>query len=719
MTGPEYVFFKQDKNNRFYQPDSDGKIIASSKPYPLEFSPDGWDEIEVENIRNKKWWGIDRSVATALKFVKDGAKILKSVMLTKGVDEILYTTICKLQLDYTGSEYGFWYKKLFRGQDDFTTYLHDGSKVTCSSLEEGLAKYLKSAEGTTFELSMNVSEALQVKFDGVYLKNIINFGTIEEQFDVAIIGAELTDKKYFPLTFFPTTQDNSGTNIAVFNVTSSPLSSINYATSDKNFMEATGTVEQHIEFINLPYRLVAALSVGSTNQASVNVYIKNQNGTLIRSLYSNTVSDPTNVSGYINDSFDLTVNKGDRLFLIAELEVIRGNSILTNPGVAFIIDNSDNKFTTRTRFDTTYVPHLRGQYIFEQLLYKVTEGNYTAEVSAFLEQWKDAVFTCGDAVRGIVDADGNSAAVMKITMETFRQFWDCFFSVGISEKSGKVNFDEKINLVDKVNRIALGEPSSPVKVKYEKGYGFNVLRIGYPEIKNDVGVLNGNEEFNCTFEWTTGTSSDAGVLDKVSKIKASCYEQEKIRITLVDKDTTDNKSDNDVFVNYIGSALQPADGDNPAHYLLDRSLNASATGLIEPATIWNLRLSPKRMLLNNGSWIRSCLFLGDGKMLKYTSADKNNKMECDGISEKADVAISTLASPFFYPLSISVELPAPENLLDDMDANPAIGYSVPIEGDTFTGILLKNSVSPSSNKAQTYELLLDSENDITKFIEHE
>ncbi|RUP39766.1 MAG: hypothetical protein EKK63_09005 [Acinetobacter sp.] len=409
----------------------------------------------------------------------------------------------------------------------------------------------------------------------------------------------------------------------------------------------------------------------------------------------------------------ITLQPNEKLFL----ESIFFGGVGSDAIVQFTA-NSKFNISFITRFPATYVPHFRAQYLFEQLIYKTTDGEYTADLSPLFARFPDVVFTCGDAIRGIKDDAGNLSAVMKISLEMFRQFWDCFFSVGISEKAGKVTFDEKINLVDRINRIILPEPSAPVKVRYEKGYGFNILKIGYPEIKSDVGALNGREEFNCTFEFTTGTSADAGTLDKVSKIKASCYEQEKIRITLYEKNTTDNKSDNDVFVNWIDSVLQPADGDIPAHYLLDRALNATATGLIEAATVWNLRLSPGRMLRNNGSWLRSCLFLGDNKILKYTSADKNNKLECDGIIERQDVPVIGLNNRFFYPLVMTLELPAPNNLLDLMEANPLATYQVTFDGNTFTGILLKNSVAPSTNKAQTYELLLDSDNDLTKLIDY-
>jgi len=97
--GSSYLFAIQDKDFRFWKLDN-GVIKCTAAPYFLEFSPAGWQEISVQNIRNKKYWGIDRSVTIPLSYVNDGATILKHIFLTKGLEEPVYLSILEQQLFY-------------------------------------------------------------------------------------------------------------------------------------------------------------------------------------------------------------------------------------------------------------------------------------------------------------------------------------------------------------------------------------------------------------------------------------------------------------------------------------------------------------------------------------------------------------------------------------------------------------------------------------------
>ena len=79
-SGPDFIFFMQDKQRRFWGVNSFGEVLLSNNPYPLKYSPEGWDDIAVKNIRNRKYWGVDRSVSSAFKYVEDAAQILKHIL---------------------------------------------------------------------------------------------------------------------------------------------------------------------------------------------------------------------------------------------------------------------------------------------------------------------------------------------------------------------------------------------------------------------------------------------------------------------------------------------------------------------------------------------------------------------------------------------------------------------------------------------------------------
>lgn len=802
--GKDYIFALQDKNFNFWKVEN-GVVSRSAQPYFLSFSPDGWSDISIQNVRNKKYWGIDRTVTIPLKYVNDGAQILKYIFYTLGIEESVYLVIASQKLDFdivkgainisellpdvnnsceitgepgetvylkltpttsdvvdvfidpgddmyhqfgqlsggkpsifpltipesgsfsfilyfSGSsvnvgmstkhgnsipEYGFWYKRIFRGEVDLSTFAHNGSKITATTLDDGLAKYLKANEGTVFEFPMNVPEAIKVKMDGINLHESLNYQ--------ATSNFEITQNFYGPEFLMPVSYlNNEGDSVGILSSSQTIQYIGGLPWEDKwkldNFLlknvgtnvvnvNISGTVEfTCTKMISQPAYAIRFRFIRS-NQAPANqndYQIFSTPGMIVGQTYSTDFS------------ITIPLAVDEKLFF----EAIFFIGVGTDAGITFS-ENNKYKITFITRQDTTYIRAFRPQYLFEQLLNKVTEGNFIAAISNFFTKYKNVVLTSGNAIRGLEDA------TLKIKWTDFFKWWDSFSSVGLNEKLKVVDLDEKENLIDTVNTIKLPEPASDsFKVSVAKDLLFNELQIGYPEMKNDVGVLNGNEETNTKMIFSLGTTKSPAVLDKISPVKASPYEIEKIRVTTLSKDTTDYKADNDTFVLEIEDELQHATDTIHEHYKLDRSLNSGATGILEPATIFNIGLSPKRNLLRNGSTIRSFLYLLDGKTLKFISADKNDKMVANGLLEKADVNIGSLGAKFLNPILFDFDIEAPEDLEDMLDINPLQLFEFPFQGDTYFGLLEKVSVAPSSNAAQSYQLLSHASNDLTKLIQY-
>lgn len=713
MQGSDYIFAFQSKDFSFWQPDADNKIVLKNKPYLLEFSPSGWDDIAIQNILNKRYWGVDRSISIPLSYVNDGAKILKHIVLNKGIEESVYLVIAKQELDYTpGVSYGYWYRQIYRGEVDFSEYDHSGATVACNTLEDGLPKYLKANENTTFEFSMNVPEAIYVKMDGVNLHEYINYQNVDDlEITKNINGGDF----FAPCVF--TNKEGESTGVVI---NSQDLQDTSGLTFDQTVNQTNSIIfNAGNDFINV--NISGRIEFQCTGMTSLPPWAIKfrflKTGQLIgdQNLYQ-VISTPGMIVGQVygidfNINIPLSINQ--RIYL--------QGFFLGGVGVDAKIkftQNSKFKISFLSRYKTTYIRAFRPQYLFTKLMDKITEGNYQAEIATYFSNTKywNKVITCGNALRGLDDA------VLKISFSDFFQFFDCFDSVGIREKAGKVNFAEKYNLIDKNNFIDLPGPSK-FKMVFAKDFLFNEVEIGYPEIRNDIGILNGNDEFNTKFLFSIGTTKAPAKIDKVSKIKTSPYEIEKIRVTIVNKDSTDYKSDNDLFAIAIMDNANPAVlPDIPVSYNLDRTLNPFATGLLEPTTIFNIPFSPKRNLLRNGPFLRSSLYLGDGKVLAYKSSDKNNKLKTDVlgtiIEEKADVLIGSLGDKFFFPVIFDFEIPAPHDLISLLDLNPLQLFRFPLNGDIYTGILLKVGIAPSSNKAQKYQLLSTADNDLTKLEEY-
>jgi hypothetical protein len=179
-------------------------------------------------------------------------------------------------------------------------------------------------------------------------------------------------------------------------------------------------------------------------------------------------------------------------------------------------------------------------------------------------------------------------------------------------------------------------------------------------------------------------------------------------LNLDGKTTTDNKSDNDVFMIHIEDNPQP-DGT----WKLDRFYNAGATGLITPSTVFNLYLTPARAIRRNGNYIRSLFYKLDHKYLKFQTTDKNDQVVAGGITENADIQIASLDAPLFSCNYLEFETKVPINLLELLKANPLKAFTGTWAGFSFVGIPEKISVQPGDNGAQTYKLLASPSTDLT------
>ena len=714
--GKDFIFFLQDKQNRFWGLDSSKDIVLNANPYPLDYSPAGWEETTIKNVRNKKYWAVDRSVSNGFKYVEDAAKIMKYIFSQKGPEETVYLCICEQKLRYEpGVGYGYWYKLLYKSEIDLSTYEHAGAYVQANCLEDGFAKHLKANENTVYEIPID-DNAIYVKEDGIILAENAKYQALD--------GLEIPKSLYgllftVPLTFLA--KDGSNSPIAFFD---SPLTDLVGA----GLTLVEDIVNSSYNFAQLPLTFTSSLSLRIQGTLKITCISNDPDaGYKIRLLKTGQTSSnqddyvivPADSlvpgSTYTKDiDITLTVDPGDKLFM--EWVYIMSNPSAVGVNVKFEPD-SDLSMTYTYRYKESYIKCLRPLFIFNELIMRMSGNEYSSDDCPYfgeLKNW-DKVFTSGDGIRGI---DGS---VLKISFSMFFDFWNTYDAVGIREKNKKITLDRKATLTDGTNFIDMGTVSN-LKVGFDKTWPFNEMSIGYPDVKNENGMINGKNEVNTTFNYSIGTTKTPRKEEKVSKIRVSCYDIENTRIEGQNKNTTDNKNDNELYAMHISSTLVPADGDIPAHYELNRSYNAFVSGVDQPGSVFNLSLSPKNCMLNGGDYYRSCFYKGDNLKLKFVSADRNKNMVYSNspvfIAESGDEVIGDFAAPFFTPTTLTIDVDVPDDLLDQLDQNPAAGLQFTFEGNVYKGVSLENSINPKTDKAQTFTILSHPDNDLTKLVSY-
>jgi hypothetical protein len=603
--------------------------------------------------------------------VKDGAQILKHIYYNFGVEAKVFMSICEQRLSFDATHYGFYYTLLYKGEIDLAQLKHDGTKVTVNIMEGGMVKFVKSYENTKYEIPVDVPDAVDVLMDGVALQASANY----------TVQTANTGGLHLPGWLFI---NSEGTSLNVqTNTVYLRAGAINTTTSDEWFIKNIGGSA-------ITFTLQGFIKV-RTSANGIYIFGFQTSANATYPVYTNN-SFIGGVDTTIPFNVNITLQAGESLFCIASW---------SNTLFLLTYLDGDLKASFTSRYKSSTIKALRPLYVFQQLISKITEGAYAPQ-SDYLQSIQDVVITCGDAIRGI------EGAKIKTSLRDFFTSYNSHFGIGMGMLGSTLRLEEKAFWVQYSDFIDLGEVSK-MKVSPATDLLINNIKVGTPNQEYDD--VNGKQEFNTTAEFSAPITRVAKDLNLVSVYRADSYGIEFTRLNLDGKTTTDNDSDNDVFMIHIE--------DNPrddTFYHLDRSLNPTASGLLTPATVFNLYLTPQRALKRNGNYIRSLFYKLDSKYLLFQTIDKNDALLAGGILEKGPIQISSLDAPLFSCNYLEFETKIPVNILELLKANPLKAFAGTWAGFSFVGIPDKVSVQPGENGAQTFKLLAGPTVDLTQLI---
>lgn len=694
--GRSHIYFLMDSVNKSYYV-SNSMVLASSTPRPLQFTPDGWRNITISNQRNQKYFAIDRSFSVPLDYVKDGAQILKHLYYNRGIEEKVFMCVAKQVLYFDATHYGYYYTLLYKGEIDLANFNDSSTKVTVNIMEGGPVKLIKARENTNYEIPV---EDILVKMDGVNLRQSANYfisnGALANDLAGHTLDANLLANEA----------------ISSLGALSQQRVVTGNSTSDLwnlgQFFLITGAEDADIT-ISWDFHMRPELSgvgavFGTTIALQCRVLTSSSTEFSIpgvpfgRNIQEIGGGDPLllyNIKHHFQGSVSFTAPAGSKIVLYMTATV--------NRDFTFFTYDNDGEFTVAYTYThpTTYIKALRPLKLLQDIIYQLTEGEYTI-ASDTLDTYKDIVVTCGDAIRGI---DG---AKIKTALLNFFQSYNTVLGIGVGMKGQQLRLEQKGYWVDYSDPIDLGEVKN-LKISPATDYIYNNLKIGYPA--QEYEDVNGRQEFNNTHEYDLPVTRITKTLEMVSSYRADCYGIEFTRINLEGKSTTDDKADNDVFLLHIKDI--PIDVDGQTVYELDRSLNAGATGILEPETVFNIFLSPKHCLFRNGNYLHSLFYKQDGKIITFQTTEKNATLVSD-VTENANVVVNDLDPALFQPNLLDMEAKMPINVQTILDLNPVKAFTFTFLGVQFTGIPIKQSSRDSDRAAQNIQLLAAPTQDLTQ-----
>lgn len=731
MFEPKYLYFL--KFNDQYLALINGIASLTATPTPLVFTPDGWQEVSIITERNKKYFGLDRTFTIPLNFVKDGAVLLKYITYTFGQKAQAEMIIGERKVYYDGTalpipKYGVYYDLLFKGNADFSTFNQIRGQATSNIIEGGLASLIKTSEGITQEI--DISDGQPIYMDGINLIGKQNFGMV----DGFVIDTLLANQRrvFAPVALLNT--EGKSTGLAFVNSNYETYTNFfDYLSTSLNYFTIadqhnTGPIDINIlgqlivklvtkrGFSNFWLQVVRAENTQPPDYANVpgtfhvgNVWGRYyQVGSINGKGYPLAPgSDPINY-GYINQgesatiplNLNITMYPGSKLFFYL---IMDNPTTGSSAGYAYsqsaweFLAGSEFSINFTNRYAPTEALSIEGEELLKRWVLKVSGGKYTAK-SDFLQANRDIVFTSGMAIRQLDNP------VIKTSFLNIFNSVNTWGNVGVGIVNGVLRLEDKRFFLNAATKTLTHVANRSVSANND--LPFNSLQMGYPPV--DINEINGRNEWNNTSQWSVKIPEVQKEFKVLSDYGASCYEMESLRVNLDGKDTTDANADNKTFMIHVQKDILDTEG----RKLIDRSLNATATGILSASTVFNIRLSPGRCFKAWEWYIHGCFYKMDSELIKFETGDKNQLLVAGGIAENRSPYIGDLDPALFIPWDIEIDT------LNPLGYTPGASeaYDFTLDNVYLAGFCMKTGIEPNTLKSQTFTLLALASVDMTKLI---
>jgi hypothetical protein len=324
-------------------------------------------------------------------------------------------------------------------------------------------------------------------------------------------------------------------------------------------------------------------------------------------------------------------------------------------GVTFFrFDQIDIELSSLLQFDDTpaigHLLHETGQKIIESITDKTgvfyseflgrTDLNYDADGDGAYYSLHS-----GKQIRRLPDEYPSTS------LKNFFQSLNSIFNIGLGieydEKSNPyVRLEKKQHFFDGAVSVTLHSVRN-IKKGIAREWVYNEIEVGYK--KAEYEEVNGLEEYNNKFNWTTYISTIKNKLNLVSAYRADGYGIEFARrLQFEDEGTLDTKYDNEIFI--INVRKQ---GFNNYFSVKNEDFDI-VNNILSPDSAYNLKITPGRMLRNNGSVIRAGLEKYLNEQIKFNYAEQKQNLESQEtgsflIDENADIDNDTINPSLWLP----------------------------------------------------------------------
>lgn len=736
---PDFQFYLKPNDTSFYKV-VNGNVLIVDEESPLYNAPSDWEKTGIDFNRDKLYWGVFIEVTEPTQFGGDGAKILRYIKSQQSYEGICIFAIKRL-ISTTMS-----YELCYEGELDFSQ-MHDGRDfVTINCKNRGLQEDLDSQADTTFELDLNVPEALTLSIDGTFVRSkgswypgnysskanngiltsSIPFNTTDSNTAgraVSLYNGDNIDQ-IFPFIrghkqspYAATTGNATALVTFAFNSGNPTIDDGYYlfqANSDLKNIQIDGSMA--VSFI--------APNVTGTKYVRVKAFVVDLSlapgNTVVQSIPLHEFSTTAqNIEvGYtatmVNTGlFDM--NAGMYLLI-----VINGQcSTTTTQNAYFPIENGYFNVYYDAKIAPTDTKCLRYYHAAKQLIQKISPSSNLVS-SYFNTPQTDNIsrfnnFDTSPFYQVLMSGDALTQKTNPKIKTRWKDMWQDMSSreaLSLSIENGSAII-EKLDYVFSNEKLATIESVSNIDWYDFSDKIFNNLKIGFPE--SDQNTQSGQQEALTTSEYLTGVRRYKNENNSVSSYIAAPSQIEAIRgYTLNSKDSS-TINNNDTFITEVSPNTVAG------KYRLYRPAG-TISGITDTSNAYGLTLTQGRAVNRKRALLRSSVPFGQ---LTFQTSSKNQNLvstfsagqivEDANIPLDSDTYLGHTKPRYFLPYLVEFDCVPTVNLLNIVKANPKGYIEYNHYGNMLGGYIYEMNILPATNECHMI-LILRADTDMNLFI---
>ena len=620
----------------YYDNDITNAFTLTSTAIKLDFAPDGWDNDEYFLQRDLQSFGVFRKFTVGeLMFVKDGRDYLLNAYEAQGVN--MEVTLTVLENTPSGTQ-----RTRFVGKVDGSTAKRTELSFNCQ---------IKDGSFTDLVLDRAKTE--------INLNNPLSI-------DNESIGYFVTDDIIMPeLTITQTANWTARDTTEVL----TESHSLQVTLINGEYPEAQSTVNLFdvffdaatVDYLNSTFEFDVVAEINETAPLSdftINFYLEKINGGATDILFSDSYNSVGQYP-YTKHLFDtitaLDIVTGDKLKFRAEFDVTSGGASIQYTSI---------QYNLKTPFLTIEQSTFKGALYFDAFE-RIIEA-YTGNSGRF----KSSIFTVGDALKYLgVFTTGREIRKQTGLNNTFplsldnaftslQRIYNLGLGVELVEGVEKVVIEEMAYFFNSTIILDISDRIAPETItkEYFKELAYNRITAGFNSF--DYGTLGGVYEFNTNSKFTTCLKNVDKQLDLVSPYRADMSGY----LALVQESAQNRDVSGEADVYIIDVEASGAD------YIV-KTVADNFEDYSNRDILFNVELSPSRIIRRWGSYIRGFLEKYKTNPLIYQTSEKNNKLDYGGIAETDNIIVSDLTAPLWHCEIFTIEVPALENDITAINAN--------------------------------------------------